>query len=52
MQWLLHKEDYSVGQIFYLCFFLVSYDWVKCLIRNRELGTTMEMWKMCNFKRN
>lgn len=32
--------DYSVVQILYLPCFWVSYDWIKCLIRNRELGTT------------
>lgn len=40
MQWIQHKRDYSVVQIFYLPGFLVSYDWVKYLIRNRGLGTT------------
>lgn len=40
MQWTQRKREYSVVQMFYVPCFLVIYDWVKCLIRNRELGTT------------
>lgn len=52
MQWIQHKRDYLAVQIFYLPWFWSVMIGLSILSGTGNWGPLMEMWKMCNFKRN